>query len=189
MSFEIDLQNRNYIIKFSILISATIIGMMSIWWTLVREESSEWVSGQILHQPSQYAISKMYDGRFEIVSILRGFSLVSPKDWQAEDERNPIFYLTDEEKRVCEIKTEWINAKKTAQIKSTGILGEQINLSTVAGNIDGWRKEILNTADKRVFQVSIPVDIAILQLTLSCQLTTEEVCLSGLDELIASFQT
>jgi len=43
---------KNYILKFIILFLATFVGIFVIWFSLMRQESVDWISGQIEHQVS-----------------------------------------------------------------------------------------------------------------------------------------
>jgi|GEM_PF-3807671 len=47
---------KYYLIKIIILVLSAVLDELIIWWALIREESVEWIMGQVIHNPSPYAI-------------------------------------------------------------------------------------------------------------------------------------
>jgi len=94
---------KNYAIKILFLFLATGAGIFAIWYALMREESVDWVSAQIAHQPSYFAITETDRGLI-ISNVLAGYDFNMPKGFKATGARNLDMYMEGEGKKQCEIK-------------------------------------------------------------------------------------
>ncbi len=94
------------ILKIAFLILITIIAEVVIWWAIIREDSVDWITSRIVHNPWPYAISELDDGRIIVGNVVKDFEITVPTGWEIERSKHPIFYIKDEESGewVCEMR-------------------------------------------------------------------------------------
>ena len=102
---------KDFTIKISILFLATFAGIFAIWYALIREESVDWVSAQISHQSSYYAITEIDTG-LAVSNVLIGYDFNLPKGFKAIGIRNLNIYIEEGGLKKCEIKHSYLNANK-----------------------------------------------------------------------------
>ena len=102
---------KDFTIKILILFLATFAGIFSIWYALMREESVDWVVGQISHQASPYAVTETEDGLI-VSNVLIGYGFDLPKGFKTTGAKNLTFFLEEDGVKKCEIKHFYFNANK-----------------------------------------------------------------------------
>ena len=102
---------KDFTIKILILFLATFAGIFSIWYALMREESVDWVVGQISHQASPYAVTETEDGLI-ISNVLIGYGFDLPKGFKTTGAKNLVLYREEAGVKQCEIKHFYFNANK-----------------------------------------------------------------------------
>ncbi|MDP2709350.1 MAG: hypothetical protein Q8O93_04915 [bacterium] len=94
---------NNYFFKIIILSAATMSGLFAIWYALARQESVDWVVGQVGHQVSPYAVTDTGDGMI-VTDVVRGYTFILPAGFKTSGARNLSFYLEDAGVKECEIR-------------------------------------------------------------------------------------
>lgn len=102
---------KNYTLKILILFLATGAGIFAIWYALMREASVDWLSSQISHQVSPYAITEIKNGLI-INNVLIGYDFELPKDFKTNGAKNLILFMEKAGVKKCEIKHSYLNANK-----------------------------------------------------------------------------
>ncbi|MFH1582853.1 MAG: hypothetical protein ABIB72_00850 [Candidatus Falkowbacteria bacterium] len=103
---------KDFTIKILIMFLATGAGIFAIWYALMREESVDWLSSQITHQVSPYAITETKDGLI-ISNMLIGYDFELPKGFKTTGAKNLSFFMEDADVKKCEIKHSYLNADKS----------------------------------------------------------------------------
>lgn len=106
---------KNYTIKILILFIATFVGIFAIWYAMVREESVDWISSQVAHQVSPYAITET-DSSIIIGNVVMGYEFSLPKDFKTVGSRNLTLFIEEAGQKKCEIKHSVIGADKAKQL-------------------------------------------------------------------------
>jgi len=107
------MREKNYTVKFLILFLATFAGIFAIWYVLMREESVDWLSSQIVHQVSPYAITETEDGLI-ISNALMGYGFGLPKGFKTNGAKNISFFMEEAGVKKCKIKHFYLNANKAS---------------------------------------------------------------------------
>lgn len=94
---------KNYFLKMIILFAATFAGLFAVWYALIRQESVDWLVGQVAHQVSPYAISEI-DAGLIITNVVAGYEFKLPQGFKTLGARNLSFYLEDGGGKKCEIR-------------------------------------------------------------------------------------
>ncbi|MDD4900926.1 MAG: hypothetical protein PHS62_02315 [Patescibacteria group bacterium] len=102
----------NYYNKIVILFIATFANIFIMWYFLVREESVDWISSQIIHQASPYAMTVAEDGKVIIDNVILGYGFVLPKGFETAGAKNLSFYIMADGGKKCEIKHYYVRADK-----------------------------------------------------------------------------
>jgi hypothetical protein len=102
---------KDFTIKILILFLATFAGIFAIWYALIREESVDWLSSQISHQASPYAVTETEDGLI-ISNVLIGYSFDLPVGFKTTGAKNLSIFMEEAGAKKCEIKHSYLNAAK-----------------------------------------------------------------------------
>lgn len=102
---------KDFTIKILILFLATFAGIFAIWYALIREESVDWMVGQISHQVSPYAVTETEDGLI-ITNVLIGYGFDLPKGFKTNGAKNLVLFREEAGVKKCEIKHFYLNADK-----------------------------------------------------------------------------
>ncbi|MFA4833972.1 MAG: hypothetical protein WC619_03965 [Patescibacteria group bacterium] len=177
---------KYYLVKVVVLVLAAVLGELIIWWALVREESVEWITGQIVHNPSPYAVTLLEDGRTIVGNVVKGFEITLPPGWQAKELRSPSFYLNENEALVCEVKS---NIKKTgADVDVASLLKEQEGFTRIfAGLTPAMKKEETTEQGNFIYGLEIPIGQDIISYTLSVSETNKNKCRPYFEQIRKSF--
>ncbi|MDD4271464.1 MAG: hypothetical protein PHF50_01525 [Patescibacteria group bacterium] len=116
------MREQNYTLKILILFLATFAGIFAIWYALMREESADWISSQIVHQASPYAITETEDGLI-IGNVIMGYSFDLPKGFKTAGAKNLSFFMEEAGVKKCEIKHYYLNADK---VKRTAVANASV---------------------------------------------------------------
>lgn len=95
---------QNYLRKFIILFIATIAAIFAIWYAMIRQESADWITGQVVHQTSPYIVANLNDGTVIIDNVVAGYEISLPKGFKTNGARNLIFYLEEGGRKKCLIR-------------------------------------------------------------------------------------
>lgn len=96
--------SQNYFFKIFVLFVATFTGIFAIWYSLIRAESADWITSQIVHQASPYAVTTADNGEIIIGNALAGYEFKLPLGFKTNGARNLSFYLEDGGVKKCEIR-------------------------------------------------------------------------------------
>ncbi|OGF24552.1 hypothetical protein A3H09_00605 [Candidatus Falkowbacteria bacterium RIFCSPLOWO2_12_FULL_45_13] len=102
----------DYSIKITVLFLSTLVSIFIIWYALVREESADWISAQIVHQASPYAVTEAADGRLIVDNVVMGYGFNLPRGFKTAGARNLEFYREEDGKKTCPAKHYNIIAKQ-----------------------------------------------------------------------------
>lgn len=94
---------KDFTIKIIILFLATLAGIFAIWFALIRQESADWLVGQVAHQVSPYAVSETSDGAI-ITNVVADYAFTLPPGFKTTGSRNLSFYLEQGGEKKCETR-------------------------------------------------------------------------------------
>lgn len=94
----------------AILFIATVANIFAMWYFFIREESVDWISSQVLHQPSPYAVIGADGGEAAVENMISGYVFSLPKGFKTAGARNLTFYLEENGVKKCEIKHFYLKA-------------------------------------------------------------------------------
>lgn len=173
-------------IKIIILVLAAVLGELIIWWALVREESVEWITGQVVHNPSPYAVTLLEDGRTIVGNVVLGFEVTLPSGWQAKELRSPSFYFNEGEAVVCEVKS---NIKRTGEdVNTASLLKEQEGFSRIsAGVTPSVKKEETTDEGNFIYNLEIPIGQNVISYTLFAGEADKNQCRLDFEKIRKSF--
>lgn len=177
---------KYYLAKIIALVLASVLGEFVIWWALVREDRVEWITGQIIHNPSPYAITRLDDGRTIVGNVLKGFEITLPKDWQVEGSRSVNFYFRKENELLCAVEN---NISKTEQEAGAGdLLKQTTGFSRIyAGITPAVKKEETKESGDFVYNLQIPVGGDIISYTLLADKSNKNICRPYFEQIRKSF--
>ena len=99
---------KNYFAKIIVLFLATLTGIFAIWYALIREESADWISSQIVHQASPYAVSEINSGLI-ISNVILNYEFRLPRGFKTSGARNLDFFMEEVGLKKCEIRHYYLN--------------------------------------------------------------------------------
>lgn len=111
--------DQRYFIKFLALFLFTFANIFVIWSFLIREESSDWISSQVVHQVSPYAITELDSGTI-INNVIMGYEFKLPQGFKTLGARNLSFFMEEAGQIKCEIRHYYINADRAKKLSSDG---------------------------------------------------------------------
>lgn len=178
--------DKNYFVKIIILSLATIIGVVAIWWAMARQESIDWLSSQILHKPSGYAISLTEEGSTIVTDVINKFQITLPSGFRVIEEGDLIFYVEDQDKSICQTKSQVIKNKEAIDLD---ILKQQdSSLSeTLIGSIKVLEKEQVSSQGDFIYELQIPQNDFIIKFTLTADKVNQERCINYFKGIKKSF--
>jgi hypothetical protein len=176
---------KYYLIKIFILVLFAVLGELFIWWALVRDESVDWITSQLVHNPSVYAISQIEDGGTIVGNVLYGFEITLPVGWQAEEKRVPDFNFLVDGQIICRIKTQ---VKEDVKKGIDELLKEQSGFSGVyAGLTPSIKKEIIDETGEFIYEVLIPVGGVIVDYNMTSAGKYKNQCRPYFEQIRKSF--
>jgi len=177
---------KYYLIKIIVLVLVAVLGELIIWWALAREESVDWITGQLVHNPSVYAISQLEDGRIIVGNVLDGFEITLPPGWEAEEKRVPGFSFKVDGQPICEIKS---RVKREAGEEGVDeLLKEQSGFArTSAGVTPAIKKEGISETGKFIYEIQIPAGGVIVNYIMSAEGDNKNQCRPDFEKIKKSF--
>jgi len=177
---------KYYLIKVAVLVLSAVLGELFIWWALVRDESVDWIAGQLVHNPSVYAITQMEDGRTIVGNVLDGFEIILPAGWEATQGKAPGFYLNIDGQLLCEIKSQVKKGAGEASVDK--LLSEQNGFSKInAGVTPAIKKEEISETGKFVYEVQIPAGRVVVDYMMSSEEKDKNQCRPDFEQVRKSF--
>jgi hypothetical protein len=177
---------KYYLIKVIILVLVAVLGELFIWWALVRDESVDWITGQLVHNPSVYAITQMDDGRTIVGNVLDGFEITLPTGWKATQGKAPDFYFDINGQGICEIKSRVNRSAEETAISE--LLKEQTGFSRIyAGIAPAIKKEEILENGKFIYEIQIPVDGVVVNYIMSSEKKDKNQCRPDFEQVRKSF--
>jgi hypothetical protein len=176
----------SYYWKFGILFLATTIGIFSIWWTMVREDSSDYIVNQIVGAPKQYIIATTTENQYSVSNMLYDFDLILPIDWQVLEYKHPNFVLQSSNKKICEIKSNVLNTKKTNQARLE--LAKITPTIKTLGNQETkiYQTDLIEKDGNMYANVKISLRNNMIEYLLISNNINSQRCLDGLNKIINS---
>jgi len=111
------MEDKNYYNKIVILFIATFANLFLLWFFMIRPEGLDWISSQIVHQVSPYAVSETKNGLI-INNVVMGYEFSLPKGFKTAGARNLTVYLETDGRKKCEIKHYYVQANKVEKLIS-----------------------------------------------------------------------
>src|SRR3989338_9867252 len=118
------MREQNYTIKILILFLATGAGIFAIWYAMIREQSADWLVGQIAHQASPYAVTETEDGLI-ISNVLIGYGFDLPAGFKTNGAKNLILYIEEGGEKKCEIKHYYLKTGEASENEAKIVLPAQ----------------------------------------------------------------
>lgn len=112
------MREQNYFNKIVILFIATFANIFVIWYFMIREESSDWISSQVVHQVSPYIIDEDGDGLI-IDNVILDYEFRLPPGFKTIGARNFSFFMEADGQKKCEIRHYYINAGRAKKLSSS----------------------------------------------------------------------
>lgn len=106
---------KDFTIKILILFLATFAGIFAIWYALMREESVDWLSSQIYHQVSPYAVTEVENGLI-IGNVLLGYSFDLSSGFKTNGAKNLVLFKEEDGVKKCEIRHYYLNVAKAKDL-------------------------------------------------------------------------
>lgn len=177
---------KYYLVKIVILVLAAVLGELFIWWALVREDSVDWIAGQLVHNPSVYAISRLADGRIIVGNFLDGFEITLPPGWEAEEKKVPDFSFSIDGQSFCAIKGQV--KKEAGEASVDKLLGAQSGFAkTYAGITPAIKKEGISETGKFIYEIQIPAGGVIISYVMSAEEKNKNQCRPYFEQIRKSF--
>ncbi len=176
---------QNYYLKFGILILSTFTSIFLIWYTMVRQESVDWISGQVVHQPNTYAISQTEQGLTVVSNILYNFQIILPAGFKVQESRNPVYYYGKENKIICQIKNQILSYN--SQTEALNFIEQDKSLTQAwAGQNQAFKKEVDDSS--YTYVLLVPLDKIVVRFTLTADPENKLTCLKFFERIKASFK-
>ena len=115
------MREQNYFIKIIILFVVTFAGIFAIWYALIREESVDWLSSQISHQVSPYAVSEIESGLI-ISNVVQGYEFILPQGFKTAGARNLVLFIEEVGEKKCEIRHYYLKSDEEVENQTKIIL-------------------------------------------------------------------
>jgi len=177
---------KNYIFKILVLVIAAVLAELSIWWAMVREESVDWIAGQIVHQPWPYAISEIDDGRIIVGNVLIGFEVTLPAEWQVVKSKHPSFYLGEIDNMTCEV-TSSID-KQNEEYDIVKLQSSQPRFFRIyIGGLSALEEEQTTNEGNFIYNIQIPIKNNLIKYTLFASQKDKFSCRQEFEKIRQSF--
>jgi len=179
--------SKNYVLKIIVLMVSTMLGVWLIWYTMVREESIDWISGQIIHQAYPYAITQLEDSRVIVGNVVKGFEVTLPAGWQVKEVKHPIFYYSRNEETICEIKSNIINYKEEVDIDALPREQDKYFTKVYAGKFLVLKSQQTTDQGNFISELQIPVANSLIKYTLFAGKENKNKCYNYFEQIRRSF--
>ncbi len=176
---------QNYGLKFGILILSTVTSVFLIWYTMVRQESVDWISGQVMHQPSTYAISTTEQGMTVVSNVLYNFQIILPVGFKVAESKNPVYYYEANGKTVCQVKNYVLSLNSPVILEKLALEDPALS-QTQAGRYEAMEKET-DTPAGYVYELAVPLDHNIIRYVLTAGQENKPACLKLMQKIKYSF--
>lgn len=113
------MNDQKYFYKFLTLFLFTFANIFVIWSFVIREESSDWISAQVVHQVSPYVVDEI-DSGIIINNAIMGYEFQLPKGFKTVGAKNLSFFMEEVGQKKCEIRHYYINANRAKKLSSDG---------------------------------------------------------------------
>lgn len=177
---------KNYLIKIIILVLAAVLGELFIWWAMVREESIDLITDQILHKPWPYAISLMDDDRTVVGNVIIGFEVTLPAGWQVKRLKNPSFFLSDNDMIICEINSDIEKYDEDIGIDEL-LKKENKFIKIYVNNMPAVKNESSTSEGNFIYKLQIPIDKEVIKYTLFSDKENKNKCRQDFEKIKRSF--
>ncbi len=126
------MRERYYLTKIFILLFATAVGVFVIWWSMIREEGADWISGQIVHEASPFAITRTDEGTI-VSNVISGYEFTVPAELKVSGSKNLIF-VVDASEINCQIKhsVKIMKGQKPGEEKEINWRGKKLNFIVIS---------------------------------------------------------
>lgn len=111
------MSDKNYFNKIVILFIATFANIFILWYFVIRGESSDWISAQVMHQVSPYAIFEDSGGLI-VSNVIMDYEFKLPQGFKTIGARNFSFFMEEAGQKKCEIKHYYVNADRAKNLLS-----------------------------------------------------------------------
>lgn len=176
---------QNYGLKFGILILSTVSSLFLIWWTMVRQESVDWISGQVVHQPNTYAISTTEQGATVISNVLYNFQIILPVGFKVAESRNPAYYYEADGRTICQVKNYVLSFNSPVILEKLALEDPALS-QTQAGRYAAMEKEA-DTLVGYVYELAVPLDNNVIRYVLTADQENKPACLKLMQKIKYSF--
>ena len=179
---------ENYIFKILVLVLVSVLAEYAIWWAMVREESVDWIAGQIYHTPWAYVVTLVEEDDKLVTNVEIGYEVVVPSEWTIDNKKHPYFYLASEldaNDILCEIKSDVIKGKDIKTIVEEENFSAYDEIYT--NNFPSIKKE--NTTEEKnfIYDLKIEVKSDIVSYTLFSDSKNKVKCRKGFESIRKSW--
>ncbi|MBI4779201.1 hypothetical protein HY797_01975 [Candidatus Falkowbacteria bacterium] len=112
---------KNYTLKIVLLFLATGAGIFAIWYALMREESVDWLSSQISHQASPYAIT-VTENDLIISNVISGYEFILPNKFKTLGSKNLVLFIEEAGKKKCAIRHYYLKSGEALENQAKVVL-------------------------------------------------------------------
>lgn len=110
-------ENQLKYLAYIVLIVATILPSLLIYWSMTIQDDFDWTDGQLIHHPSQHAFISLGNGQTLVTDIARNYEITLPIDWKKAGIKTLRFELIKDDpsassgqgEPICEIKTKVVD--------------------------------------------------------------------------------
>ena len=178
--------SKKYYLKIVLLIVIGAVAELVVWYTMVREESVDWIGNKVLDQPYAYVITEIDDGRTVVGNVIEGYEVTTPKGFTVVPAEQPAFLYKEDEETVCRIESNL--AKYKTSIHTEKVIENQGPewVKSYAGINVAYKQE--NSEDGSYsYDLKIPVDNLIIEYYLTSEESYKNKCKAQLDKIRTSF--
>jgi len=86
------MREKYYLLKIFVLLLSTAVGVFAIWWSMIGGEGADWISGQIVHQVSPFAITATDEGTI-VSNVVSGYEFIVPAELKVSGSKNLVFVV------------------------------------------------------------------------------------------------
>jgi len=179
--------SKKYYLKIVLLIVIGAAAELIIWWTMVREESVDWIGKQVLDQPYAYAITEIDDGRIVVGNVVEGFEVTLPSGFVAVKTENPGFLYKEDEQVLCRVESNVNKYKRQVDIDQFLDQDDEALVRTYAGITPAIKKESTALNGDYIYDLQIPVGQVVVQYILTSSPEFKNKCRSQFEQIRMSF--
>jgi len=132
LEFLKSMRERYYFIKIFVLLLSTAVGVLVIWWSMIREEGADWISGQIVHEVSPFAITRTDDGTI-VSNVVSGYEFTVPVELKVLGSKN-LTFISESSAVNCQIKypIKMVKQQKQEEEKEIVFKGEKFSFTIMS---------------------------------------------------------